>query len=60
MGHPKVAVFRTSFQALIPGENVAWIDTLDNTPQKVTATDAHQTHTRAGNREKSFQMPQKL
>jgi hypothetical protein len=30
---------------LYPGENVAWIDTLDKTSQKVTATDAHQPHT---------------
>ncbi len=34
------------FTALIPGENVAWIDTLDSTPEKVTATDANRTQTR--------------
>jgi hypothetical protein len=41
MGHRSIQVTIDVYGHLIPGENVAWIDTLDKTPQKVTATDAH-------------------
>jgi hypothetical protein len=39
---------------LIPGENVAWIDTLDSTPKKVAATDANRTHTHSRESEQEF------
>jgi integrase len=41
MGHRSIQVTIDVYGHLIPGENVAWIDTLDKTPQKVTAADAH-------------------
>jgi hypothetical protein len=47
MGHRSIQVTIDVYGHLIPGENVAWIDTLDKTPQKVTATDAHQPHTQS-------------
>jgi len=49
MGHRSIQVTIDVYGHLIPGENVAWIDTLDSTPKKVAATDAHRTQT--GNRE---------
>jgi integrase len=45
MGHKSIQVTIDVYGHLIPGENVAWIDTLDYTPKKVTVTDAHQPHT---------------
>ena len=42
---------------LIPGENVAWIDTLDTIPQKVVATDAHQPHTHSRKVKEDIQKP---
>jgi integrase len=48
MGHKSIQITIDVYGHLIPGENVAWIDTLDKTPQKVTATDAHQPHTQKG------------
>ena len=45
MGHRSIQITIDVYGHLIPGENVTWIDTLDRTPQKVTATDAHQAHT---------------
>jgi hypothetical protein len=52
MGHKSIQITIDVYGHLIPGENVAWIDTLDKTPQKVTATDAHQPHTqRIGRRD---------
>jgi hypothetical protein len=33
---------------------VAWIDTLDSTPKKVAATDAHQTHTQGRESDEEF------
>jgi len=47
MGHRSIQVTIDVYGHLIPGENVAWIDTFDNTPTKVTATDAHQPHTQS-------------
>lgn len=47
MGHRSIQVTIDVYGHLIPGENVAWIDTLDSSPKKVTATDAHQTHTQS-------------
>jgi integrase len=45
MGHRSIQMTIDVYGHLIPGENVTWIDTLDRTPKKVTATDAHQAHT---------------
>ena len=39
---------------LIPGENVAWIDTLDSIPKKVAATDANRAHTQSRESEEGF------
>ena len=47
MGHKSIQITIDVYGHLIPGENVAWIDTLDKTPQKVTATYAHQPHTQS-------------
>jgi len=47
MGHRSIQVTIDVYGHLIPGENVAWIDTLDSTLTKVTATDAHQPHTQS-------------
>lgn len=46
MGHRSIQVTIDVYGHLIPGENVAWIDTLDSTPKKVAATDANRTQTR--------------
>ena len=54
MGHRSILVTIDVYGHLIPGENVAWIDTLDSTPRKVTATDAHQTHTQSREVEEGF------
>ena len=45
MGHRSIQI--DVYGHLIPGENVAWIDTLDKVSQKVTATDAHKPHTQS-------------
>ncbi len=45
MGHRSIQITIDVYGHLIPGENVAWIDTLDKIPQKVVATNAHQPHT---------------
>ena len=45
MGHKSIQVTIDVYGHLIPGKNIAWIDTLDKTPQKVTVKDAHQPHT---------------
>jgi len=47
MVHKSIQITIDVYGHLIPGENVAWIDTLDKTPQKVRATDAHQPHTQS-------------
>ena len=47
MGHRSIQVTIDVYGHLIPGENVAWIDTLDNTPKKVAATDANRTQTQS-------------
>jgi hypothetical protein len=54
MGHKSIQVTIDVYGHLIPGENVAWIDTLDSIPQKVTATDAHQPHTHGRESEEHF------
>lgn len=41
MGHHSIQVTIDVYGHLIPGENVAWIDTLDRIAKKVPATDAH-------------------
>jgi hypothetical protein len=57
MGHRSIQVTIDVYGHLIPGENVAWIDTLDSTPQKVTATDAHQPHTQSRESEEEILKP---
>jgi hypothetical protein len=54
MGHRSIQVTIDVYGHLIPGENVAWIDTLDSTPKKVAATDAHQTHTQGRESDEEF------
>jgi hypothetical protein len=54
MGHKSIQVTIDVYGHLIPGENVAWIDTLDYTPKKVTVTDAHQPHTQNREWEEDF------
>jgi integrase len=55
MGHRSIQVTIDVYGHLIPGENVAWIDTLDSTPKKVAATNAHRTQTgKQGIRKKRF------
>jgi hypothetical protein len=54
MGHRSIQVTIDVYGHLIPGENVAWIDTLDSVPKKVTATNAHQTHTKSREVEEGF------
>ena len=54
MGHRSIQVTIDVYGHLISGENVAWIDTLDSTPRKVTATDARQRHTQSREVEKGF------
>jgi hypothetical protein len=41
MGHRSIQITIDVYGYLIPGENVAWIDTLDSTPQEVAATDVN-------------------
>ena len=41
MGHRSIQITIDVYGHLIPGENVAWIDTLDSSPKKVAATDAN-------------------
>ena len=38
MGHRSIQITIDVYGHLIPGENVAWIDTLDKVPVKVSAT----------------------
>ena len=47
MGHRSIQVTIDVYGHLIPGENVAWIDTLDNVSKKVAATDANRTQTQS-------------
>jgi len=47
MGHKSIQVTIDVYGHLIPGENVAWIDTLDRSPRKVEVTDATRTQTRS-------------
>jgi hypothetical protein len=54
MGHRSIQVTIDVYGHLIPGENVAWIDTLDSVPKKVMATNAHQTHTKSREVEEGF------
>jgi hypothetical protein len=54
MGHRSIQVTIDVYGHLIPGENVAWIDTLDRIAKKVPATDAHQTHTKSREVEEGF------
>ena len=54
MGHKSIQVTIDVYGHLITGENVAWIDTLDYTPKKVTVTDAHQPHTQNRKSEEDF------
>jgi len=54
MGHCSIQVTIDVYGHLIPGENVAWIDTLDSTPKKVAATDANRTQTQSRESEKGF------
>ena len=54
MGHRSIQVTIDVYGHLIPGENVAWIDTLDSVAKKVTATDAHRTHTHSREVEDHF------
>jgi integrase len=41
MGHRSIQITIDVYGYLIPGEKVAWIDTLDSTPQEVAATDVN-------------------
>ena len=52
MGHRSIQITIDVYGHLIPGENVAWIDTLDSTPKKVTATDANRMQTQRREAEK--------
>jgi integrase len=55
MGHRSIQITIDVYGHLIPGENVAWIDTLDKTPQK-SRPRTHTSRTRrAGNRKREFQ-----
>ncbi len=54
MGHRSIQVTIDVYGHLIPGENVAWIDTLDSTPKKVTATDANRAQTQGRESEKEI------
>ena len=54
MGHRSIQVTIDVYGHLIPGENVAWIDTLDHVPQKVTGTGAHRAHTQSREIEEGF------
>jgi integrase len=57
MGHRSIQVTIDVYGHLIPGENVAWIDTLDRTPKKVAPTDANRTQTRSRESEEDFSDP---
>ena len=52
MGRRSIQITIDVYGHLIPGENVAWIDTLDSTPKKVTATDANRMQTQRREAEK--------
>jgi integrase len=54
MGHRSIQVTIDVYGHLIPGENVAWIDTLDRIPNKVAATDANRTQTQSSRSDKAF------
>jgi hypothetical protein len=54
MGHRSIQVTIDVYGHLIPGENVAWIDTLDSIPKKVAATDANRTQTQSRELEGEF------
>ncbi len=54
MGHRSIQVTIDVYGHLIPGENVAWIDTLDRFPEKVAATDANRTQTQGVDSEVEF------
>jgi integrase len=54
MGHRSIQVTIDVYGHLIPGENVAWIDTLDRIAKKVPATDAHRAHTQSRELEEGF------
>jgi integrase len=54
MGHRSIQVTIDVYGHLIPGENVAWIDTLDRVPEKVAATDANRTQTQGVDSEGQF------
>jgi hypothetical protein len=55
MGHKSIQVTIDVYGHLIPGENVAWIDTLDCIPRN-SRSRTHTSRTRrAGNQRKSFQ-----
>jgi hypothetical protein len=55
MGHKSIQVTIDVYRHLIPGENVAWIDTLDCIPRN-SRSRTHTSRTRrAGNQRKSFQ-----
>jgi len=54
MGHRSIQVTIDVYGHLIPGENVAWIDTLDRAPEKVAATDANRTQTQSSEFEERF------
>jgi len=41
VGHRRIQVTIDVYGHLVPGENVAWIDTLDRSPEKVEATAAN-------------------
>jgi len=55
MGHRSIQVTIDVYGHLIPGENVAWIDTLDRGSKKVAATDANRTQTQQKEKRRSFQ-----
>jgi hypothetical protein len=57
MGHRSIQVTIDVYGHLIPGENVAWIDTLDSTPKKVTATDANRAQTQGRESEAKISEP---
>jgi integrase len=57
MGHRSIQVTIDVYGHLIPGENVAWIDTLDRVSGKVAATDANRTQTRGVGSDGEFSDP---
>jgi integrase-like protein len=54
MGHRSIQVTIDVYGHLIPGENAAWIDTLDSAPKKVVTTDANRTQTHSREAEEEF------